>query len=371
MLRRQALQKLDLEACKAMLKRDAEVQRARQPGRHKEADTQMQSYATTFRAMLEISAADVPPENVPPEPSMPIWFSTNFQRVMARILHTQQAPSKDAETAEVDLEELLNLQHRNEAREEAACVSVPLPDVLLGPGHVAWKLVQNLREDPDHGIEFNEEQILVIALHIWPLERAWRSRPQAAGATLGSLQWLPNDLGLPRVVTIGGGGCGKTTIMQLVIVPTLRAFFQQVVLTAPSNRAARGFDPRAKTMHSMAGLRPQDSMRTSSLNIKSDEMRKRFDANLTHAGAWVHDEALQTAAPLLHAAALRATYAREQCYRLCTAHYAKPRETFGRISFFAMCGDHLQLPTVPKSSGLIPREHLHGNCMATAWQREP
>jgi len=96
-------------------------------------------------------------------------------------------------------------------------VSVPLPDVLLGPGHVAWKLVQNLKEDPDHGTEFNEEQVLVIALHIWPLEQVWRSRRTAAGATLESSRWLPNDLGLPRVVTIGGGGCGKTTIMQLLL----------------------------------------------------------------------------------------------------------------------------------------------------------
>ena len=164
-------------------------------------------------------------------------------------------------------------------------MSVPLDDVLLGPAHVAWKLVQNLKEDPDHGMELNEEQVLVIALHIWPLEQAWRSRPAPApGATVD--RWLDNDLGLPRVATIGGGGCGKTTIMQLVIVPTLRAFFKRVVLTAPSNRAARGFDPRAKTMHSVAGLRPQDSTRTSSLHIKGDAMRKRMEANQTHAGAW-------------------------------------------------------------------------------------
>ena len=67
----------------------------------------------------------------------------------------------------------------------------------------------------------------------------------------------------------------------------------------------------------------------------------------------MHDEALQTAAPLLHAAALRTTYVREHCYKLDTARYAEPSQTFGKISFFAMCGDHLQLPPVPKSSGLL------------------
>ena len=104
--------------------------------------------------------------------------------------------------------------------------------------------------------------------------------------------------------------------MQVVIVPVLDTFFPKVVLTAPSNRAARGFHPRAKTMHSVAGMKPHDSMRTSSLHIKSDAMRKRMDANQTHAGAWIHDEALQTASPLLHAGSLRTTYARQHLYKL-------------------------------------------------------
>ena len=140
--------------------------------------------------------------------------------------------------------------------------------------------------------------------------------------------------------------------MQLVVVPTLHAFFEKVVLTAPSNRAARGFDPRAKTLHSNAGIKPHDSMRTSSLH-KSDTMRKRMEAKQTYAGAWFHDEALQTSAPLLHAAALRTTYARQAKYSLDQACYAKPDQIFGRISFLALCGDHLQLPPVPKSSGLL------------------
>jgi hypothetical protein len=43
---------------------------------------------------------------------------------------------------------------------------------------------------------------------------------------------------------------------------------------------------------------------------------------------------------------------------LDTARYAQPNEIMGKISFFALCGDHLQLPPVPKSSGLLaPLEH--------------
>ena len=95
------------------------------------------------------------------------------------------------------------------------------------------------------------------------------------------------------------------SLMQIVAAPTLQIFFARVVFAAPSNRAARGFHLNAKTLHSIAGMKPQDSMRTSSLGIKSDQMRKHIDANQTHVGVWVHDEALQTPAPLLHATALK------------------------------------------------------------------
>ena len=191
---------------------------------------------------------------------------------------------------------------------------------------------------------------------IWPIEQAWRVHlkdKQDAGATVDTLRRLANDLGLPRTLVIGGGGCGKTTMMQLVVVPVLRTFFKQIVLTAPSNRAARGFDPTAKTLHSLSCMKPADSMRTSSLSLKGDAMRKRMDANQVYAGAWVHDEAFQTGAPLLHAAALRTTYARQHEYKLDIARYTEPSETMGRMSVFIQLGDHLQLPPVPKSSSVV------------------
>jgi hypothetical protein len=50
---------------------------------------------------------------------------------------------------------------------------------------------------------------------------------------------------------------------------------------------------------------------------------------------------------------LRTTYARASTYKLEVARYARPREIFGRISFFATRGYHLQPPPAPKSSGLL------------------
>ena len=61
-----------------------------------------------------------------------------------------------------------------------------------------------------------------------------------AGATVNTLGKLPSDLGLPRVGVIGGGGCGKTTILQRVVVPVLELFFEKVVLPDHTTRRMPG-----------------------------------------------------------------------------------------------------------------------------------
>ena len=354
-IRRQALRKYTLDECRDMLRRKNEVERVNAPGATREADKQMKGYVNIFDSVLQRTLPSVPRHNAPGKPSFQLHNAVCFQRAAAKEMRAQESNKKE-DTAELNLNDWLQLRERNEAKEEEQCVNMPLEEIHRGPGHVAWKLIQSVKERPEKPFEFNEEQVDCIALQIWPLEQAWRLHckdKQNSGATVSTLHKLPNDLGLPRILIIGGGGCGKTTMMQEVVVPTLQTFFSKVVLTAPSNRAARGFHSSAKTLHSIAGLTPTDSMRTSCLGIKSDEMRKRIDANQTHAGAWVHDEALQTSGELLHASALRTTYARQHEYKLDLARYAEPAQLMGKISYFCMCGDHLQLPPVPKEKGLL------------------
>ena len=241
--------------------RDEEVRRAEAPGRHKEAHTHMKRYVAAFGSVLTARFPEVPAQNAPGRPSLPLSTAANFQRAAAAEARAENK-TRGAEEQELDLQQLLDLMRRNQEKDDEVCVAVPLEDALLGPGHVARKLIQKAAEDPQGKVVFNEEQILVIALMVWPVEQAWRTRIQGkqdAGVTVGTLRKLPSDLGLPRVGVIGGGGCGKTTILQRVVVPVLELFFEKVIMSAPSNRAARGFDPRAKTMHSLAGLKPQDS----------------------------------------------------------------------------------------------------------------
>ena len=57
------------------------------------------------------------------------------------------------------------------------------------------------------------------------------------------------------IIIDGGGGCGKTMLINHFFVPLRRAFFRHagVVLAAPTNKAARGI--HAKTLHCVLGFR--------------------------------------------------------------------------------------------------------------------
>ena len=357
-IKRKAIHQLNLAECQKMLRREAEIARLGMAGRPRDSDVQMRAYADVFGPILNMTSSSTVGLNRPLlEASRPIDQAKQYQQIVAKEMRSQQLRSSRSSNTEImdcDIQLIVDLMKRNAVKSKAECALIPLDQVLQGPGIVARRLIERAKETL--GVQFNKEQLLVIALCIWQLEQAWQQQKtdlDSKPVTIDSLQKLPNDLGLARILIIGGGGCGKTTIMQAVIVPVLRTFFSAVVLTAPSNRAARGFDPSAKTLHSIAGMKPQDSFRTSNLHIHNDRMRKRMDANQTYAGAWIHDEVMQTSASLFHAAALRTTYARQHVYKLDNTMYAKPNELFGRISFFALCGDHLQLPPVPKSSGLL------------------
>lgn len=174
-------------------------------------------------------------------PYVALKDTTCWQAINCELIGNLRNSVQEAATQPC-IEDIMDLQFRNRAREKEASMKVSLEDAVGGPGNVVWKLIQDARNHPTESIGFNEDQRLVIALCIWPLAQAWQSRMNtrnSTNATVNTLHKLPIDLGLPRSLITGGGGCGKTTIMQVAVVHTLCTFFQAVVLIAPSNRAAR------------------------------------------------------------------------------------------------------------------------------------
>ena len=123
-----------------MLRRDKELERANAPGRHREADMQMKGYVEAFGGVLQLDLPEVPTQRRSHlAASLPLHSAADFQRAVAKEMRTQQAIAENDTdtTAETSLRELLDLQTRNQAKEEDACVAVPLEDALKGPGHVA------------------------------------------------------------------------------------------------------------------------------------------------------------------------------------------------------------------------------------------
>ena len=149
-VRRRALFDLTLDECKALLSRDRECERARAPGRHKQADTQMRDYVQVFGSVLRLGLPEVRhqerfarSDDSHLATSLPLAAAATFQRAVAKEMRMQQqgAGALEENVAESSIQDIQGLQRLNRAKDEEACLSVPLADALKGPGHVAWESI--------------------------------------------------------------------------------------------------------------------------------------------------------------------------------------------------------------------------------------
>ena len=90
-VRRRALFHLTLDECKALLSRDRERERASKPGRHKEADMQIQGYVQVFGSVLRLGLSEVRhQERLHLATSLPLAAAATFQRAVAKEMRMQQ-----------------------------------------------------------------------------------------------------------------------------------------------------------------------------------------------------------------------------------------------------------------------------------------
>ena len=357
--------RLTLEAAQKLLQREEEIAATTKPGRHRDADMQMKSFAQTFAPWLARTMPKLPDEYTHASPRL---LGANAKQALAHQQAVRTAMKKDQEDLQADISgaadeenleaKLAALQNLHDEEKEATCKILPLTELMQGPQHVATRIRE---EEAAQGRVLNGEQTLLFALWVHDMQQAWVRRPNPEEPYLALDEWIFD------IVIDGGGGCGKSMLINYFFVPLCRAFFgsaaqaaggaaqpacnlRGVVLAAPTNKAARGI--HAKTLHSILGFTPDSSLRTSALALTTQK-RVKIERVWLPAGAFLADEFSMLPGAMNHAAALLATYAREVKFRLRREDYAMRMQSFGRMALKAWLGDHLQLPPVPKKNSLF------------------
>ena len=169
---------------------------------------------------------------------------------------------------------------------------------------------------------------------------------------------------IPRMLFLGGGGCGKSRIVNLVSTASFLQLWgpRGCVKAAPSNKVARGI--LGRTLHVVANI---GGGSLNMMNLRCKLAAQRALAYLwVSCGAFIIDEAHQGAAVLYHAVALHSCYARAAAHGVEVPDYAEQSQTFGAMPIVVECGDELQLPPVSASAELFVErnqaatEHLAG-----------
>ena len=334
-----------------LLSREEEVAQARQPG---------QGRREALQCMREAADAYGRPEHSQTNATDPSTFGASEHEKQAALDRHRQLLQRLRETEErtpagETQSEDARLTSTNEVGVEIAKDEY-LDTASMSPVDLAKYLC-------DKG-KLTAEQRGPVALLARDMQRAY-DEEVARRATLTDAQLRAEGIGAAEHITLplkgrrlrlliyGGGGCGKTRIINYVVAKLFRRFYgdKGLVLTAFSNKASRLI--KGKTSHNLTKIRGAQSLSMPRLRVKDDKERRSLAAIWTPAGALVKDEFTQQPGALEHAIAVRATYGRERYHGLHCADYARPETNYASLPYVLTAGDPLQFPPVPATSSLL------------------
>ena len=269
----------------------------------------MRDYEALFRPVFQSMGA-----------SRPLVASKNVEvSNCAELLLVQQARAEGLRKGVEggDCVTMVELDEPSRASEPEAS-TVSLEDIQLGPGKLAWKLATDAK--------LNDDQLRPVALIADKMQQKWeacmRSAPELSDVS--NECWtnyacnperaiLPLHGMLIRLLLVGGGGCGKSRIINKVLTPLIRAFYGSngLMKEAQSNKAARNIG--GETLHHANKLFGNSSLLVAHLRPKPSQ--KGTVNRLNRLGAKIFDEFSQIAAKMLHADAYFTTIARASGFR--------------------------------------------------------
>jgi len=264
-----------------VLSRTAERDAAGQVGRPKDMHKEMQRVAAIFGTEIDDA---VKPFHVQQHDNkamgITIHEALQHQKTTAETLRQPQ----DTEVPQEPIESDARVQMLTE---EAAELLQSIPTDLAAAGPVAF--AKHLVE----AATLNQDQRAPVALIAKEMQMAWEKQ--------GKPRHM-NPVGrILRMLLLGGGGCGKSRIVNLVLTALFLQFWgpRGCVKAAPSNKAARGI--LGKTLHVCAKL---GGGSLNMMNLRCGTAAQRALAYLwAPCGAFIIDEAPQGAAALYHAVA--------------------------------------------------------------------
>ena len=223
-----------------LLSRAAERAEKNRPGRPRDVHKDMWAVADTFGDVLDSIELPFPTQHRGGDGGVGagITEALDHQAGVARRMREQQ-DSEDmaAEPSDID--------HSDPAAalltEEAALLLQSIAPTVSGQGPLA------LAKALARAATLNADQMGAVALVADAMQTAWgeQGRPE---------RMKPTGRLLRMLLLGGGGGCGKTRIVNLVLTILFTEYWgpRGVVKAAPSNKAARGI--LGKTLHAAAKL---------------------------------------------------------------------------------------------------------------------
>ena len=266
----------------------------------------------------------------------------------AEIFFTAYIPASQGKQ---DCEAMNALVQQHIAGEPSASL-FDLDQIRQGPREVAWQFVQRAG--------LNADQIHAVALITWPMQQAWEKHHGAEEPQMQTLAQqvqqqmplLPLVGMLVRFLLVGGGGCGKSRIINHVVSPLPRCFYgsRGLLLEASSNKAARLIG--GVTIHAANSLRGNSSLMTVHLRL-SPNKQKIAERRYKCLGGKVFDEFSHNNCKLWHADAYITAVARAPIHDLDPSRYSEPEQTWGGMPVVVVAGDELQMPPVPFEASLL------------------
>ena len=204
-----------------VLSRTAERDTAGQVGRPKDMHKEMQRVAAIFGAELDDA---IKPFHIQPHDNKALGITIHealqHQKTTAETLRQQQDTEVPHEPIESDAQVQM-------LTEEAAELLQSIPTDLAAAGPVAF--AKHLVE----AATLNQDQRTPVALIAKEMQMAWEKQ--------GKPRRMDPVGRILRMLLLGGGGCGKSRIVNLVLTPLFLQFWgpRGRVKAAPSNKAAK------------------------------------------------------------------------------------------------------------------------------------